>query len=168
MEAKRIENSALLRASHKKSDIAKRLNVSRMTVHRVASRLRDGETLKDRPRSGFWPPQSPVLNPLDYSVWTHIESKACKVRHKSVEELKSSINRSWATMRKEYIRKVCKDFHPRQSRVITAEGDQIENSFVIILIKCFSKWSVQPPGGVEEMQGGGRRVRLEWGAHITV
>ncbi|KAF2346211.1 hypothetical protein FHG87_023033, partial [Trinorchestia longiramus] len=34
---------------------------------------------------------------------------------------------------------------------------------------CFSKWSVPPPCGVvEEMQGGGRRVRLEWGAYITV
>ncbi|KAF2368133.1 hypothetical protein FHG87_001101 [Trinorchestia longiramus] len=26
----------------------------------------------------------------------------------------------------------------------------------------------RPPGGVEEMQGGGRRVRLEWGAYINV
>ncbi|KAF2364773.1 hypothetical protein FHG87_004474 [Trinorchestia longiramus] len=26
----------------------------------------------------------------------------------------------------------------------------------------------RPPGGVEEMQGGGRRVRLEWGAYIIV
>ncbi|KAF2349848.1 hypothetical protein FHG87_019395 [Trinorchestia longiramus] len=26
----------------------------------------------------------------------------------------------------------------------------------------------RPPGGVEEMKGGGRRVRLEWGACITV
>ncbi|KAF2366880.1 hypothetical protein FHG87_002372 [Trinorchestia longiramus] len=26
----------------------------------------------------------------------------------------------------------------------------------------------RPPGGVEEMQGGGRRVRFEWGAYITV
>ncbi|KAF2364110.1 hypothetical protein FHG87_005135 [Trinorchestia longiramus] len=26
----------------------------------------------------------------------------------------------------------------------------------------------RPPGGVEEMQGGGRRVRLEWGAYITI
>ncbi|KAF2351325.1 hypothetical protein FHG87_017919 [Trinorchestia longiramus] len=25
----------------------------------------------------------------------------------------------------------------------------------------------RPPGGVEEMQGGGRRVCLEWGAYIT-
>ena len=52
MEAKRIEISALLRASHKKSDIAKLLNVSRMSVHRVASRLRYSKTLKDRPRTG--------------------------------------------------------------------------------------------------------------------
>ncbi|KAF2344408.1 hypothetical protein FHG87_024836, partial [Trinorchestia longiramus] len=36
------------------------------------------------------------------------------------------------------------------------------------LDQCFSKWSVPPPGGVEEMEGGGRRVRLEWGAYITV
>ena len=52
MEAMRIEISALQRASHKKSDIAKLLNVGRMPVHRVVSRLRDGETLKDRPRTG--------------------------------------------------------------------------------------------------------------------
>ena len=74
----------------------------------------------------FWPPQSPDLNPLDYSVWTHIESKACKVRHSSVEELKSSVNRSWASMRKDFIRKVCKGFRPRLSRVIAAEGGHIE------------------------------------------
>ncbi|KAF2358831.1 hypothetical protein FHG87_010412 [Trinorchestia longiramus] len=74
----------------------------------------------------FWSPRSPDLNPLDYSVRTHIESKACKVHHNSVEELKYSVNRSWTTMRKDYIRKVCKDFRPRLSRVIAAEGDQIE------------------------------------------
>ena len=50
MEAKIILISAPLRAFHKKSDIAKLLNVSQMSVHRVASRLRDGKTLKVRPR----------------------------------------------------------------------------------------------------------------------
>ena len=69
----------------------------------------------------FWPLQSPALNPLDYSVWTHIESKACKVRHSSVEELKSSVNRSWASMRKDFIHKVCKGFRSHLSRVIAAE-----------------------------------------------
>ncbi|KAF2366663.1 hypothetical protein FHG87_002582 [Trinorchestia longiramus] len=83
-----------------------------------------------RSNMNFWPkdfspPQSPDLNPLDYSVWTHIERKACEVRHNSVE-LKSSVNRSWATMRKDYIRKVCQGFRPCLSRVIAAEGGQIE------------------------------------------
>ncbi|KAF2361093.1 Immunoglobulin V-set domain [Trinorchestia longiramus] len=74
----------------------------------------------------FWPPQSPDLNPLDCSVWTHIENKACKVSLNSVEELKFSVNRSWATMRKDYICEVYKGFRPRLSRVIAAEGGQIE------------------------------------------
>ena len=54
----------------------------------------------------IWPPQSPDLNPLDYSVWAHIENKACKVRHSNTEELKSSVGHAWASMRKDYIRKV--------------------------------------------------------------
>ena len=58
----------------------------------------------------FWPPQSPDLNPLDYSVGTHIESKACKVRHSSVEELKSSVIRSWASMRKDLSAKFARVF----------------------------------------------------------
>ena len=47
MEAKIIEISVLLRAGHKKLEIAKRLKVSQMTVHRVADSLRNSETLKD-------------------------------------------------------------------------------------------------------------------------
>ena len=52
MEGKRNEISALLRAGHKQTDIAKLLNVSRMTVYRVVQRLNNSETLKDWPRSG--------------------------------------------------------------------------------------------------------------------
>ena len=52
MERKRIEISALLRAGHKQTDIAKQLNISRMTVYRVAQRLNNSDTLKDRPWSG--------------------------------------------------------------------------------------------------------------------
>ena len=52
MEAKGIEIAALLRASHKKAEITKQPSVSRMTVHRVAKRLEDNESLKDRTRVG--------------------------------------------------------------------------------------------------------------------
>jgi len=74
----------------------------------------------------FWPPQSPDLNPLDYSVWPHVESKACKDRHNNIEELKASVNSTWARMRKDYVRNVCKDFRPRLNRVIAAKGGCIE------------------------------------------
>ncbi|KAF2346628.1 hypothetical protein FHG87_022616 [Trinorchestia longiramus] len=50
-------------------------------------------------------------------------------------------------------------------------GERDDQTLALILHslnQCFSKWSVPPPGGVEEMQGGDRRVRLEWGAYITV
>ena len=74
----------------------------------------------------FLPPQSPDLNPLDYSIWTHVQSKACKCRQSNVDELKASVNRAWASMRKEYVRRVCKGFRPRLNRVIDAEGSHIE------------------------------------------
>ncbi|KAF2368017.1 hypothetical protein FHG87_001231 [Trinorchestia longiramus] len=52
--------------------------------------------------------------------------------------------------------------------VKTANADGPDRSCVVTS-ECFSKWSVpRPTGGVEEMLGGGRRVRLEWGAYITV
>lgn len=38
----------------------------------------------------MWPPKSPNLNPLDFRIWWHVESKACRTRHCNVEELKAS------------------------------------------------------------------------------
>ncbi|QQP54792.1 Uncharacterized protein FKW44_007738 [Caligus rogercresseyi] len=43
----------------------------------------------------MWPPQSPDLNPLDFSIWWHVESKACKIRHSNVNDLKTSVNKVW-------------------------------------------------------------------------
>ena len=36
-----------------------------------------------------WPPSSPDLNPLDYSVWANLESRACAKSHKSLESPQS-------------------------------------------------------------------------------
>ena len=70
---------ALLRASHKKLDIAKLLNVSRRSVRRVVSRLRDGETLKDRPRTD----RSQDGIPKRWCACTHRKnsSRVAKVKH---------------------------------------------------------------------------------------
>jgi hypothetical protein len=84
-----------------------------------------GANMKFWPKD-FWPPQSPDLNPLDYSVWAHVEGKACKVRHSNVHELKSSVNRVWASMRKVFVRSVCSAFRSRLERVLAAEGGHID------------------------------------------
>ena len=43
--------------------------------------------------TGEWPPNSPDLNPLDYSVWSILEEKACQKPHTNVESLKKALKR---------------------------------------------------------------------------
>ncbi|KAF2350835.1 hypothetical protein FHG87_018405 [Trinorchestia longiramus] len=50
---------------------------------------------------------------------------------------------------------------PSKKRLLFSTDD-------VTLSQCFSSGPYRPPEGVEEMQGGGRRVRLEGGAYITV
>ena len=40
-----------------------------------------------------WPPSSPDLNPLDFSLWSILETNACSTSHKSIESLKKSVQR---------------------------------------------------------------------------
>jgi len=81
--------------------------------------------------SGFWakdmwPPSSPDLNPLDYSVWGVLEAKACKTSHPSVEALKVSIAKNWRTLSKDYIVRTCRSFRTRLEKVVKAEGGLFE------------------------------------------
>ena len=75
----------------------------------------------------FWPPQSPDLSPSTTASGRILRARPVKFATAvSVEELKSSVNRFWASMRKDFIRKVCNGFRPRLCRVIAAEGGHIE------------------------------------------
>ena len=42
-----------------------------------------------------WPPNSPDLNPLDYSIWSILESSACKKLHTSIAALKRTLKKVW-------------------------------------------------------------------------
>lgn len=74
----------------------------------------------------LWPPSSPDLNPLDFSIWARVEAEACAKSHSSVEALKTAISRTWSKMDGEFIAKVCRAFRPRLQRVISADGGYIE------------------------------------------
>lgn len=73
----------------------------------------------------FWPLQSPDLNPLDYSIWWHVESKACRVQHNSIADLKSSVEMQWKNMNRAYVSNMCAAFHGSLEAVLAADGSQI-------------------------------------------
>ena len=73
-----------------------------------------------------WPPSSPDLNPMDFCVWSVLEADACASSHVSVEALKSSLEKAWAKMPQETLRKAAEGFRGRLERVIQARGGHIE------------------------------------------
>uniref|UniRef100_A0A914MLI1 Tc1-like transposase DDE domain-containing protein n=1 Tax=Meloidogyne incognita TaxID=6306 RepID=A0A914MLI1_MELIC len=65
-----------------------------------------------------WPPYSPDLNPMDYSVWSILESRACAKPHKSLESLRHLI-----TLKE--VRAICENFSSRLRLCIKAKGFDI-------------------------------------------
>ena len=43
----------------------------------------------------FWPPSSPDLNPMDFSIWSILEKKACASSHSNAKALKRSLEKEW-------------------------------------------------------------------------
>ncbi|KAI6661014.1 hypothetical protein LOD99_13737 [Oopsacas minuta] len=73
-----------------------------------------------------WPPYSPDLNPMDYSVWYILENKACSVSHNTVSSLKISLCREWEKMPQETLRAAVEGFPNRLRAVISKKGGYIE------------------------------------------
>jgi hypothetical protein len=56
-------------------------------------------------RKSEWPPSSPDLNPMDFSIWSILEARACANPHKSVESLINALKREWEKLDQETIRR---------------------------------------------------------------
>ncbi len=74
-----------------------------------------------------WPPHSPDLAPLDYSIWDRISGIACKDSAPSIQALKRRVNAAWRNLDASYVRRVCRSFRRRLELVIGAEGGRIED-----------------------------------------
>ena len=46
----------------------------------------------------LWPPNSPDLNPVDYSVWSILQEKVYKTRIADLDDLKHRIKTEWAKL----------------------------------------------------------------------
>ena len=77
-------------------------------------------------RKEMWPPQSPDLNPLDYSVWSVLQDEVQATSHPNLESLKARIVAAWEALEAAYIVKTCKGFRHRVEAVIAADGGYIE------------------------------------------
>jgi transposase len=74
----------------------------------------------------IWPPNSPDLNPLDYSVWAVVARKACQKPHSNIASLQASIRSAWRAMSPSYIRLTCSRFRPQLEAVVANDGGHIE------------------------------------------
>ena len=74
-----------------------------------------------------WPSNSPDLNPMDYSIWGILESKACSSQHTSLQSLKSNLIAEWNKIDENMLKNITKTFNERLRRVINAKGGYIEN-----------------------------------------
>ncbi len=75
---------------------------------------------------GIWPANSCNLNPLDFSVWDYVATRACNVHHSNVNELKSAVEREWAALPRSYVVKTCRRFRPRVEAMVRAGGGVFE------------------------------------------
>ena len=77
--------------------------------------------------NGEWPPNSPDLNVLDYSLWSILEAEACSKPHQSIEALKKSLVKVWNNIPQEVIDRAVDDFPKRLKKCVEAGGGHFEN-----------------------------------------
>lgn len=76
--------------------------------------------------SSNWPPSSPDLNPLDYSIWGILETKVNAKRHTSIEALKATLLREWENLSMKNVRAGIDAWPKRLNALIKKKGKRFE------------------------------------------
>jgi hypothetical protein len=79
-----------------------------------------------RNNDGEWPSNSPDLNPLDYTMWSILEEKACAKPHPNVESLKRALKKAWNEISLDTLVKIVDNFPKRLKACIEANGGHFE------------------------------------------
>ena len=82
--------------------------------------------LSDFIPESLWPPSSPDLNPLDYSIWSILEAKVNAQRHYTIESLKASLLREWDQLSIENVRAAIDVWPKRLKAVVNQKGGRFE------------------------------------------
>jgi hypothetical protein len=70
----------------------------------------------------FWPPFSPDLNLLDYSVWGALQT----IAYENANALRHTISCKWKRLSKVMVWCICRMFRPHPERVVAADGGYID------------------------------------------
>eukprot|EP00095_Tigriopus_kingsejongensis_P000684 snap_masked-scaffold340_size202118-processed-gene-1.17 protein:Tk00684 transcript:snap_masked-scaffold340_size202118-processed-gene-1.17-mRNA-1 annotation:"hypothetical protein AND_000720" len=73
-----------------------------------------------------WPPSSPNLNPLDYSIWGHVESRACANHDSNTNTLRQSVEAVWRDMTADYVKSACQAFRSRLDKEQKNENSSLK------------------------------------------
>ena len=77
----------------------------------------------------FWPPNSPDLNPCNYTIWGTLEAKIWKHNRfqiRTLEDLKERIVEEWNALPQDVISRAINSFRKRVRMVIKNKGGHIE------------------------------------------
>lgn len=74
----------------------------------------------------LWPPNSPDLNPVDYSIWSKLEAMVYRQKVNDMDTLRQKIVECWDTYPQDEINRAVDSFRKRLHQVIAVEGKHIE------------------------------------------
>jgi len=57
----------------------------------------------------LWPPNSPDLNSVDYTVWSVLQKRGYRAKISDVDELKRRINSEWAALSHAFIERAVRE-----------------------------------------------------------
>jgi len=77
-----------------------------------------------------WPPNSPDLNPVDYSIWGALEERVYQGRKfENVEQLKQAIMLEWRELSQRFIDGSINQWRRRLQGVVQENGEHTEHRF---------------------------------------
>lgn len=74
-----------------------------------------------------WPPNSPDLNPVDYSIWGSLQQLVYRRKIRDLEHLKEVLRDCWEKISQDLVNTAIDQFSQRLTLVIRAQGGHIEH-----------------------------------------
>lgn len=74
----------------------------------------------------LWPPSSPDINPMDFAIWSILESDVSSRSYPNLNSLNAAIHSAWAKLDEEVVRRSCASVTSRIKLMIKAKGGHFE------------------------------------------